>query len=34
MGKGVEASELLVDRLGGGEWVDALTECLQVGKTD
>jgi len=28
MGKGVEASELLVDRLGGGEWVDALTENL------
>jgi len=28
MGKSIEASELFVDRLGGGEWVDALTECL------
>jgi hypothetical protein len=34
MGKGVEASDLLVDRLGGGEWANAISECLQVGKTD
>jgi len=34
MGEGVEACELLVDRLGGNEWVDALTEFLQVGDTN